>query len=159
MQNAYKHGCKHSQTWMQHDNMKLHAKSSKFHIEHTQNGATVQHTHYTSYSNNLSKTATRHIASTKTTCYSTPTRIQKAWTWCTGKALQNMNTDLSPAITRTCSKGHGKVVNNNSFRLSRNNIRLQCLELSNNMLQELIMTNKGMAWFYSKHRTRVPYWP
>ena len=30
---------------MQHDNMKQHAKSSKFHIEHTQNGATVQHTH------------------------------------------------------------------------------------------------------------------
>ena len=30
---------------MQHDNMKLHAKLRKFHIEHTQNGATVQHTH------------------------------------------------------------------------------------------------------------------
>ena len=30
---------------MQHDNMKLLAKSSKFHIEHTQNGATVQHTY------------------------------------------------------------------------------------------------------------------
>ena len=30
---------------MQHDNTKLHAKSSKFHIEHTQNGATVQHIH------------------------------------------------------------------------------------------------------------------
>ena len=30
---------------MQHDNMKLHAKSSKFHIGHTQNGAMVQHTH------------------------------------------------------------------------------------------------------------------
>ena len=30
---------------MQHDSMKLHAKSSKFHIEHTQNGATVQHIH------------------------------------------------------------------------------------------------------------------
>ena len=29
--------------------------------------------------------------------------------------------------------------------LSGNNIRLQCLELSNNMLQELIMANKGMA--------------
>ena len=28
---------------MQHDNMKLHANLSKFHIEHTQNGATVQH--------------------------------------------------------------------------------------------------------------------
>ena len=30
---------------MQHVNMKLHAILSKFHIEHTQNGATVQHTH------------------------------------------------------------------------------------------------------------------
>ena len=30
---------------MQHDNMNLHANLSKFHIEHTQNGATVQHTH------------------------------------------------------------------------------------------------------------------
>ena len=30
---------------MQHDNMELHAKSSKFHIDHTQNGATVQHIH------------------------------------------------------------------------------------------------------------------
>ena len=30
---------------MQHDNMKLHVKTSKFHREHTQNGATVQHTH------------------------------------------------------------------------------------------------------------------
>ena len=30
---------------MQHGNMKLHAKSSKLHIEHTQNGAMVQHIH------------------------------------------------------------------------------------------------------------------
>ena len=45
MQNAYKHQANTPKTWMQHDNMKLHAKSSKFHIEHTQNGATVQHTH------------------------------------------------------------------------------------------------------------------
>ena len=30
---------------MQHDNMKLHTILSKFHIEHTQNGATVQHIH------------------------------------------------------------------------------------------------------------------
>ena len=30
---------------MQHDNMKLHAILSKFHIEHTQNGAMVQHIH------------------------------------------------------------------------------------------------------------------
>ena len=33
-------------TWMQQDNMKLHAILSKFHIEHAQNGATVQHIHY-----------------------------------------------------------------------------------------------------------------
>ena len=56
-----------------------------------------------------------------------------------------MNTELSPEITRTCSKRHGKIANNNSFRLGGNNIKLQCLELSNNMLQELIMANKGMA--------------
>ena len=31
---------------MQHDNMKLHAILSKFHIEHAQNGATVQHIHF-----------------------------------------------------------------------------------------------------------------
>ena len=45
MQNALKHQNKHLKTWIQHDNMKLHAKSSKFHIEHTQDGATVQHMH------------------------------------------------------------------------------------------------------------------
>ena len=63
-----------------------------------------------------------------------------------------MNTELSPEITRTFSKGHGKIVNNISFTdlaeftgHGKNNIRLQCLELSNNMLQELIMANKGMA--------------
>ena len=32
---------------MQHDNMKLHAILSKFHIEHAQDGATVQHIHST----------------------------------------------------------------------------------------------------------------
>ena len=43
MQNAYKHQENTLKTWMQHDNMKLYAKLSRFHIEHTQNGATVQH--------------------------------------------------------------------------------------------------------------------
>ena len=63
-----------------------------------------------------------------------------------------MNTQLSPENNITCSKGHDKIANNNSFTdlaeitgHDRNNIRLQCLELSNNMLQELIMANKGMA--------------
>ena len=59
---------------MPHDNMKLYAKSSKFHIEHTQNGATVQtHTHETSLMDKLSKTATRHIASMNAIGYSNPT--------------------------------------------------------------------------------------
>ena len=45
MKNANKHQANTPKTRMQHDNMKLHAKLSNFHIEHTQNGATVQHTH------------------------------------------------------------------------------------------------------------------
>ena len=56
-----------------------------------------------------------------------------------------MNTELSPEITRTCSNTYGKIANNNSSYFAENNIRFQCLELSNNMLQELNMANKGMA--------------
>ena len=59
-----------------------------------------------------------------------------------------MNTELSPENTITCSKGHGNIANNNSFTdlaeitgHGRNNIMLQCLELSNNMLQQDIMAN------------------
>ena len=56
-----------------------------------------------------------------------------------------MNTELPLEITRTCSNTHGKIANNISLDFAENNIRLQCLELSNNMLQEIIMANKGMA--------------
>ena len=45
MQNAFKHQENTLKTRIQHDMMQLHAILSKFHIEHTQNGATVQHTH------------------------------------------------------------------------------------------------------------------
>ena len=45
MQNAFKHQTNTLKTRMQHDNMRLHAKLSKFHVEHAQNGATVQHIH------------------------------------------------------------------------------------------------------------------
>ena len=45
MQNAFKHQANTLKIRMQHDNTKLHAILSKFHIEHTQNGATVQHIH------------------------------------------------------------------------------------------------------------------
>ena len=65
-----------------------------------------------------------------------------------------MNTELSPEITRTCSKGHGKIANNNRFTdlaeitgHGRNNIRLQCSEHEINMLQELNMVKHGMAVF------------
>ena len=63
-----------------------------------------------------------------------------------------MNTELSPEITRTCSKGHGKIANNNRFTdlaeitgHDRNNIRLQSLDQQNNMLNEYIIANKGIA--------------
>ena len=45
MQNANKHQANTRKTRIQHDMMKLHAILSKFHIEHAQNGATVQHIH------------------------------------------------------------------------------------------------------------------
>ena len=53
MQKQAKHNHKHSNTWMQHDMMKLHAKPSKFHIEHDQIGATVQHIHMKQDSNTI----------------------------------------------------------------------------------------------------------
>ena len=45
MQNVFKLQVNTFKTWMQQDNMKLHAILSKFHIEHAQNGATDQHIH------------------------------------------------------------------------------------------------------------------
>ena len=45
MQNAFKHQANTLETRMQPVHMKLHAILSKFHIEHAQNGATVQHIH------------------------------------------------------------------------------------------------------------------
>ena len=45
MQNASKHQANTLQTGIQHVIMHLHAKTHKFHIEHAQNGATVQHIH------------------------------------------------------------------------------------------------------------------
>ena len=52
-----------------------------------------------------------------------------------------MNTELSRETSITYPKGHGKIANNNRFTdlaeitgHGRNNIRLQSLELTNNML-------------------------
>ena len=56
-----------------------------------------------------------------------------------------MNTELTPEITRTCSNTHGKIASNNNSDFAENNITMQYSELSNNMVQELIMAKKGMA--------------
>ena len=40
-----------------------------------------------------------------------------------------------------------------------NSITKQCSEQVINMLQELIIAKQAMAWIYSKHRSKVPYWP
>ena len=56
-----------------------------------------------------------------------------------------MNTELTPEITRTCSNTHGKIASYNNSDFAENNIMMQCLDLSNNMLQEHIMASKGMA--------------
>ena len=47
MQMQAKQHQEHFKTRMQQGNMKLHVKLSKFHIEHTQIGVTVQHIHMT----------------------------------------------------------------------------------------------------------------
>ena len=52
-QHAFKHQANTLKTWMQQGNMKLHAKPSKFHIEHAPNGATVQHIHSIQVSNTI----------------------------------------------------------------------------------------------------------
>ena len=103
-------------TWYYEATCKTKQVSYKAHSKRS-NGST--HTFYTSLKDKLSKTATRHIASIKTICYSTTTWKQKTWTWCTGKALQNINTELSLEITRTCSNTHSKIVSNNNSRLCR----------------------------------------
>ena len=45
MQDAFKHQAHMLKPRMQQGKMKLHAKPSKFHVEHAQNEATVQHIH------------------------------------------------------------------------------------------------------------------
>ena len=45
VQNAFKHQANTLKTRIQHDIMKVHTILSNFHIQHAQNGATVQHIH------------------------------------------------------------------------------------------------------------------
>ena len=45
MQNAFKHQASTVKTSIKQDIMKLNTTLSKFHIEHDENGATVQHIH------------------------------------------------------------------------------------------------------------------
>ena len=67
--------------------------------------------------------------------------------WATAKSHHNR----FKQAWRKCKKyqvGHGI-----------NSITKQCSEQVINMLQELIIAKQGMAWIYSKHRSKVPYWP
>ena len=56
-----------------------------------------------------------------------------------------MNTELSPEITRTCSNTHDKIASYNNSDFAENNITMQYLDLSNNMLQELKIAKQDMA--------------
>ena len=68
MQDAFKHQANTLQTCIQHDMIHLHAKTSKFHIEHAQNGSTVQHIHMKQdITRSCPKTATWHLVDIKTT--------------------------------------------------------------------------------------------
>ena len=68
MQDASKHQANTLQTGIQHVIMHLHAKTHNFHIEHTQNGATVQHIHMKQdITTSCPKTATWHLVDIKTT--------------------------------------------------------------------------------------------
>ena len=97
------------------------------------NGAA--HTLQTSLKDKLSKT-TRHLTNIKTTCYNTSTWKQKAWKWYTGKALQNMNTELSQKSLEHAQKDMARlqIITDSDLaeitRHGRNNIRLLSLELS-----------------------------
>ena len=93
----------------------------------------------------LSKTATRHLASIKTICYSTsPGKRRhghdvqvKHYKTLTLRYLQKSLEHAQTHMVRL------QVLTISDF--AENNSTMQCVELSNNMLQELIMANKGMA--------------
>ena len=53
MQMQAKQHHRHFKIWMQQGLMKLHAKPSKFHIEHTPNEGRVQHIHTKEVSNTI----------------------------------------------------------------------------------------------------------
>ena len=69
MQNAFKHQAHMLKTRMQQGKMKLHAKPSKFHIEHAPNGATVNTYTRNKFKRQAPKIATRNLTSIITTCY------------------------------------------------------------------------------------------
>ena len=56
-----------------------------------------------------------------------------------------MNTELSQNLLEHAQTHMARLQVITISDFAENNIRLQCSELSNNMLQELIMANKGMA--------------
>ena len=138
---------------MQQAKMKLHAKLSKFHIEHAQNGATVQHIH-----------SKQDIATICTKQQLGILQVSKQYAAATQHESKRHGRDVQVTHNKTSilSYLHKSVEHTQKdvARLQiitdftdlaeitghgRKNIRLQSLELSNKMLQEHIIANKGMA--------------
>ena len=57
-----------------------------------------------------------------------------------------MNTELSPEITGTCSKGHGKIANNNSFTDCRNSLDMTEITSGCKVQSEQTTSNSKLSW-------------
>ena len=131
---------------MQHDNMKLHAILSNFHMEHAQNGATVQHIHSKQDITTICPKQQLGIQQASKQ-YATATQHENKRH---GHEVQVKHDETRRLSYLQKQLEHAQkdmerlqIITVSDF--SRNNIRLQCLELSNNMLQEPNMANKGIA--------------
>ena len=132
--------------------------SVKIDIEITGNGCTVCKWQ-DKYGTKLRLTARCYLACNKKLCYITPTWKQSIWQWSIGDALQKRNTELRLNHIITGSNKPGESAKKYQGGHGINSITKQCSEQVINMLQELIIAKQGMAWIYSKHRSKVPYWP
>ena len=90
----------------------------------------------------------RHMAVMYTRC------LTKHEQWATAKSHQNRFKQAWQKCQRYQVSDLVKLTACQEF-----NMRKQCLEHDNNMLQEHIIAKKGMARSYSKHTTKLPYWP
>ena len=57
-----------------------------------------------------------------------------------------MNTELCPEITRTCSKGHGKIANNNSSQTAEKTLSMTEITSCCNVLSYQKTCYKHLSW-------------